>query len=150
MGADVDHPQDADDIHSEDDTDATEHLVPRTPLQAAIVWIMTRNSELTFSLAETELAKIDELILRAGLASDMPTEKAWLELRDAVSDGRIAMWGQKFELPANFELGDVWPRGSQRRLTASDLSNTCLIDIGGMAVLPEGMIATGQTWLCRI
>ncbi|WP_146688459.1 hypothetical protein [Bradyrhizobium canariense] len=80
----------------------------------------------------------------------MPVEKAWLELRGAVSDGRIAIWGQKFELPADFELGDVWPRGSQRRLTASDLFGMCLIDVRGMAVRPEGLIFAGQTRCCRI
>ena len=115
MGTDGEYPQDTDDIDLEDDADddgdAIEHLVPRTTLQAAIVWIMTRNSELTFSLAEIKLEKIDELILRVGLTPIMPTEKAWLQLCGAVSDGRIVMSGQKFELPADFELGDVWPRG---------------------------------------
>jgi hypothetical protein len=80
----------------------------------------------------------------------MQAEKAWLKLRGAVSDGRIAIWGQTFEFPADFQLGDVRPRGSQRQLTATDTSNTRLIDIRGMAVGPEGTITAGQTWCCRV
>jgi hypothetical protein len=93
------------DFDFEDDTDdqddAIEHAAPRTTLQAAIAWIMTRNSELTFSLAETELDKIEVLILRASLAPKMSVEKAWLELRGAASGGRIAIWGQQFEFQSN-------------------------------------------------
>jgi hypothetical protein len=76
----------------------------------------------------------------------MQAEEAWLKLRGAVSGGRIAIWGQQFEFPANFELGDVWPRGPQRRLSMSDLSNVCLIDVRGMALRPDGMITVGQVW----
>jgi hypothetical protein len=154
MSGNGDRHQDTNHVDLEDDTDdvddAVEELAPRTTLQAATAWIMTRNSELTFALAETELEKIEELILQAGLVSNMPVEKAWLELRGAVSGGRIAIWGQQFEFPANFELGDVWPRGPQKRLTASDLSNMRLIDVRGMALCPEGMITAGQTWCCRV
>ena len=154
MSVDGDHAQETNDVDFDDDTDDQDDIVedeePRTTLQAAIAWIMTRDSELTFSLAETELEKIEELILRAGLAPKMPVEKAWLELRSAVCDGKIEIWGQQFEFPTNFELGDVWPRGSQRRLTAGDLSDMCLIDVYGMAVRPDGIINAGQTWYCRI
>jgi hypothetical protein len=61
MSADGDHARDTNDVDFEDDTDdqddTTEDVAPRTTLQAAIAWIMTRDSELTFSLAETELDK---------------------------------------------------------------------------------------------
>jgi hypothetical protein len=73
-------------------------------LQAAIAWIMTRDSELTFSLAETELDKIEDLILRAGLTSNMQAEKAWLKLRGAVSDGRIAIWDKHSNSPRTSNL----------------------------------------------
>ena len=78
MSADGDHAQETNDVDFDDDTDNQDDIVedegPRTTLQAAIAWIMTRDSEPTFSLAETELDKIGELILRAGVAPKMPAQ----------------------------------------------------------------------------
>jgi hypothetical protein len=101
MSADGDHAQETNDVDFDDDTDNQDDIVedegPRTTLQAAITWIMARDSEPTFSLAETELGKIGELILRAGVAPKLPVEKAWLELRGAVCDGKIEIWGDLYE-----------------------------------------------------
>jgi hypothetical protein len=47
MSADGDHARDTNDVDFEDDTDdqddTTEDVAPRTTLQAAIAWIMTRD-----------------------------------------------------------------------------------------------------------
>jgi len=145
-GLDYDPDGDENEIDDEIEDQEVEH---RTPLQAAIAWIMTRNSELAFALAETDLRTIDAIIGRANLTSRMAQEKAWAELQAAVSGGHVSMWGHEFELPADYEHGDVWPRGPLRQLASNDVSNMCIFDVRGMALRPVGMISPGQVWYCR-
>lgn len=150
-----------DDVHREDEIDCdddtedeidTDGEPPElgTTLQAAIAWVLTRDPELTFALAEYELDRMEQLIDRAELTPAMSVEEAWTKLQAAVCTGSVELWGQQFEVPKDFELGHVWPRGSQRRLTAAEVSDLCLIDRRGMAVRPKGMIKAGQIWYCRI
>lgn len=133
-----------DDVHREDEIDCdddtedeidTDGEPPElgTTLQAAIAWVLTRDPELTFALAEYELDRMEQLIDRAELTPAMSVEEAWTKLQAAVCTGSVELWGQQFEVPKDFELGHVWPRGSQRRLTAAEVSDLCLIDRRGMA-----------------
>lgn len=148
MTADRDNNSAADDDEFEDEIDEPE-IEHRTPLQAAIAWIMTRNAELTSALSDTELDPIDVIVRRAKITPEMSLERAWKELQTAVSEQKVVMWGHEFELPSDYEHGDVWPRGAIRQLTSKDLLNTCLIDVRGMALRPFGIIVPGQIWYCR-
>jgi len=148
MTAEHDYDPDGDENEIDDEIEDQE-IEHRTSLQAAIAWIMTRNSELAFALAEPDLATIDAIIRRAKLTPTMSQEKAWAELQAVVANGRVSMWGHEFELPADYEHGDVWPRGPLRQLASNDISNMCLFDAQGMAVRPPGMITPGQVWYCR-
>lgn len=148
MTVEQDHDPDGEENEFDDEIEDQE-VEHRTPLQAAIAWIMTRNSELAFALAETDLATIDAIIRRANLTPMMSQEKAWAELQAAVSGGQVTMWGHEFELPADYEYGDVWPRGPLRQLASNDISNMCLFDMQGMALRPVGMMTPGQVWYCR-
>jgi hypothetical protein len=139
-----------DEIDVDDPLGATEPPEPGATLQAAIAWIMTRDAELTFALAEYELERMERLIDWAELTPTMSVEEAWIKLRAAVCAGSVELWGQPFEVSKDFEIGHVWPRGSQRRLTAVDVSDLCLIDRRGMALRSKGMIKAGQIWYCRI
>lgn len=149
MIVEQDHDPDGEENEFDDEIEAQE-VEHKTPLQAAIAWIMTRNSELAFALAEPDLATIDAIIRRVKLTPIMSQEKAWAELQAVVADGRVTMWGYEFELPADYEHGDVWPRGPRRQLASNYISNMCLFDAQGMAVRPPGMITPGQVWYCRV
>jgi hypothetical protein len=119
-------------------------------LQAAIAWVATRDAAFTFSFQDMNLEKMDALILRAGLSAVATVQGSWVLVRDAIAAGKMNAWGQKFELPANFELGDVWPRGPEEPLSGVELTDMNLVDVRGMAVHPNGIPCVGQTWYCRI
>jgi hypothetical protein len=97
----------------DDDDDETVDSPPRIILQTAIAWVATRDQSLTLSLQEWELEKIEELIERAGLCAEYSVHESWIRLRAAIVGGKVTWWGLKFVLPIGFEMGDVWPRGSQ-------------------------------------
>jgi hypothetical protein len=119
-------------------------------LQAAIAWIATRDAEFTFSFREPRLGNMDHLIAEAGLCADFSVSDSWTLLRDAVVNGTVHAWGSKFEYPADFDLGEPWPRAPREKLPSHALAGMSLVDVRGMAVRPEGIISIGQTWYCRI
>jgi hypothetical protein len=147
------HSQQSDEFFDDFDDDDDLGVEPpmRVTLQAGIAWVTTRDAAFTSALATTYNRKMYQLILEAGLsASTAVVPESWTPIRDAITAGRITAWGQKFELPANFDLGDPWPRGPRERLSAQELSEMHLIDVGGIAAYAGGIISEGQTWYCRI
>ena len=138
----------ADDDDEDMDGEAAE--LDRIPLQAAIAWIATRDHLLTLSLSEWQLEKMEDLINRAGLMPEYSVEESWIRLRDAIVDGSVAAWGQKFILATGFELGDVWPLSSTVRLSGNEIHGMAITDERGMALHPAGILTPGQTWICRV
>jgi hypothetical protein len=137
-------------IDADDDVDGEADEIARIPLQAAIAWIATRDQLFTLSLSEWQLEKMEDLINRAGLMPEYSVEESWLRLRDAIVDGTIAAWGQKFVLAIGFELGDVWPLSPEVRLSGNEIDGMAIADERGMALHPAGILTSGQTWICRV
>jgi hypothetical protein len=140
---------DADDDDDDEDMDG-EAEIARVPLQAALAWIATRNHLLTLSLSEWQLEKMEDLIKRAGLVPEYSVKESWIRLRDAIVDGSVAAWGQKFALAIGFELGDVWPLSPEVRLSGNEIDGMAIIEERGMALHPVGILTPGQTWICRV
>jgi hypothetical protein len=140
------------DDFDDDDNDLAVEPPMRVTLQAGIAWVATRDAAFTSAFeATTYNRKMYQLILEAGLSANTAVvPECWTPIRDAITAGRITAWGQKFELPANFELGDPWPRGPRERLSPLELSEVHLIDVGGIAAYAGGIVSEGQTWYCRI
>jgi hypothetical protein len=97
------------------DDDFEEEAPARATLQAAIAWIATRSPELTHALQEIKLEKMEVLIATAGLVPFISIADSWTMLRTAIERSEVKSWGQRFEMGPDFEVGDVWPRGTQSR-----------------------------------
>jgi hypothetical protein len=134
----------------DEDMDGEAEEIARIPLQAAMAWIATRDQLLTLSLSEWQLEKMEDLINRAGLMPEYSVEESWTRLRDAIVDGSVAAWGQKFVLASGFELGDVWPLSPEVRLSGDEIDGMAIIDERGMALHPAGILTPGGTWICRV